>query len=46
MGKVLVGIQVPEEATSRFEKFLEDLGYPYVEETDNVAYRQFLCAET
>jgi threonine dehydratase len=43
VGKVLVGVQVPPDANAAFEQFLVDLGYPYVEETNNAAYRQFLC---
>lgn len=41
-GRVLVGIQVPPEQRARFDEFLEQLDYQYVEETDNPAYRLFL----
>ena len=41
-GRVLAGIQVPEEDDEAFQEFLEHLGYPYVEETDNPACRLFL----
>ncbi len=41
-GRVLVGMQVPAADKSAFRRFLEGLGYDYVEETDNVAYRLFL----
>ena len=41
-GRVLAGIQVPEEDEAAFQEFLEHLGYPYVEETDNPACRLFL----
>jgi threonine dehydratase len=41
-GRVLVGVQVPEAELSQFEKFLENLGYPYWQETENPAYRLFL----
>jgi threonine dehydratase len=41
----MVGVQVPREAEEAFESFLQELGYPYVDETENVAYQQFLCAE-
>lgn len=43
MGKVFVGIQVPPQDNAAFSKYLEQLGYYYVEETDNVVYRNFLC---
>ncbi|HEX5478015.1 MAG TPA: threonine ammonia-lyase, biosynthetic, partial [Burkholderiales bacterium] len=41
-GRVLVGMQVPRRETREFRAFLEDLGYPYAEETANPAYRMFL----
>jgi threonine dehydratase len=41
-GRVLAGIQVPPADLPRFRRFLDDLGYPYWEETDNPAYRSFL----
>jgi threonine dehydratase len=41
-GRVLAGIQVPEADRPRFRRTLDDLGYPYSEETDNPAYRLFL----
>lgn len=41
-GRVLVGIQVPPEQRERFTESLEQLGYQYVEETENPAYRLFL----
>ena len=41
-GRVLVGIQVPPADRRRFQAFLDGLGYPYVEETANPAYRLFL----
>ncbi|MDR6214384.1 threonine ammonia-lyase, biosynthetic [Paracidovorax wautersii] len=44
-GRILVGMQVPPEDTAAFEAFLETLGYPYVEETLNPAYRLFLQAQ-
>lgn len=43
VGKVLVGIQVPQDASDEFDQFLEQLGYPWVEETENMAYKMFLC---
>ena len=41
-GRVLVGIQVPPEDDERFNKFLEKLGYPYVDESQNPVYKLFL----
>ena len=41
-GRVLAGIDVPEAERSRFDAALERLGYPYVDETENPAYRLFL----
>jgi threonine dehydratase len=41
-GRILVGIQVPIDDDKAFSGFLETLGYPYVEETQNPAYRMFL----
>ncbi|KAI0339879.1 threonine ammonia-lyase [Trametopsis cervina] len=42
LGKVLAGIQVPPNDNPDFEKFLENLGYPYVEETNNEVYKMYL----
>jgi threonine dehydratase len=41
-GRVLIGMQVPPEDKRAFQRFLDRLGYEYVEETDNPAYRLFL----
>ena len=41
-GRILVGIQVPPKDGKAFGKFLQALGYPYAEETDNPVYRLFL----
>jgi len=41
-GRILVGIQVPKADNKAFKEFLETLGYPYVEETENPVYRLFL----
>ena len=41
-GRILVGMQVPPEDKAAFDAFLATLGYPYVEETLNPAYRLFL----
>lgn len=43
-GRILVGLQVPAADNAAFDEFLEALGYPYVEETANPAYRLFLQA--
>ena len=41
-GRVLVGMQVPGREMAQFRVFLRKLGYPYVDETRNPAYRMFL----
>jgi threonine dehydratase len=41
-GRVLVGIQVPRRELAEFRRFLENLGYPFADETKNPAYRLFL----
>ena len=41
-GRVLIGMQVPEDDNALFAQFLSELGYPWQEETDNPAYRLFL----
>ena len=41
-GRVLVGMQVPPADKDAFDAFLQRLGYDYVAETDNPAYRMFL----
>ncbi|HYD76803.1 threonine ammonia-lyase, biosynthetic [Ramlibacter sp.] len=41
-GHILVGLQVPAADDQAFQAFLDTLGYPYVEETANPAYRLFL----
>ncbi len=41
-GRILVGIQVPPADKKVFKAFLDGLGYPYWNETDNPAYRLFL----
>jgi threonine dehydratase len=41
-GRVLIGIQVPPRDQTAFQEFLDKLGYSYVEESDNPAYRLFL----
>ncbi|QKV54331.1 threonine ammonia-lyase, biosynthetic [Comamonas antarctica] len=41
-GRILVGMQVPAEDAQAFDAFLASVGYPWVEETHNPAYRLFL----
>jgi threonine dehydratase len=41
-GRVLVGMQVPPGDREAFQDFLGRLGYEYVDETANPAYRMFL----
>jgi len=41
-GRILVGIQVPEEEQTEFNTFLVELEYPFWEETNNPAYTLFL----
>ncbi|NPC57985.1 threonine ammonia-lyase, biosynthetic [Caenimonas soli] len=43
-GRILVGLQVPKSDNKAFKAFLDTLGYPYVEETDNPVYQLFLQA--
>ena len=42
IGRVLVGLQVPDKDRGAFRKFLRELGYDYADETRNPAYRLFL----
>ncbi|GAA5935550.1 threonine ammonia-lyase ILV1 [Sporobolomyces koalae] len=43
VGKILCGIQVKPEESERFEQWLNhEVGYPFVEETKNPAYEDFL----
>jgi len=41
-GRVLVGMQVPPTEKADFQQFLDRLGYTYVDESANPAYRMFL----
>jgi threonine dehydratase len=41
-GRVLAGIQVPAAERAQLKRSLDDLGYPYWDESDNPAYRSFL----
>jgi len=42
VGRVLIGMQVPEADLPAFHDFLDRLGYRYWEESDNPAYQLFL----
>jgi threonine dehydratase len=41
-GRILAGIDVPEDETAELETHLADLGYAHWEESDNPAYTMFL----
>jgi threonine dehydratase len=41
-GRILAGIQVPASERLQLKRSLEELGYPYWDESDNPAYRHFL----
>ncbi len=41
-GRVLVGLQVPPEDDGALAEFLDGLGFPYEDESDNPVYRLFL----
>jgi len=44
-GRVLVGVQVPPEQHDDFEMYLQNLGYPFTNENDNLGYQLFLRPE-
>jgi threonine dehydratase len=44
-GRVLVGIQVPRGERRLFREKLQQIGYPFHEETGNIAYRTFLAPD-
>ena len=41
-GRVLVGMQVPNKDKKALKHFLDELGYPYWDESQNPAYKLFL----
>ncbi len=41
-GRVLVAVQVPPATLDEFRRHIDDLGYPYWDETGNDAYQLFL----
>jgi threonine dehydratase len=43
-GRVLAAFEVPEPDRDAFRSFLDGLGYPWVEETGNVAFDLFLAS--
>ena len=42
VGRIVVGVLIPEEEQPQWTAFLDELGYPYWNETDNPAYTLFL----
>ena len=42
VGRIVVGVQVPSDELADWQNFLDGLGYRYVDETANPAYRLFL----
>ena len=44
-GRVLVGIQVPEDKRPQLETYFDELAYPYWREADNPAYKLFLSGQ-
>jgi threonine dehydratase len=42
-GRVLAGLMVAESEQREFTRFLNETGYPWLDESDNPAYRQFLA---
>jgi len=42
-GRILAGIDVPQDETDKLEAHLAELGYPHWEESDNPAYAMFLA---
>ncbi|HEY1066881.1 MAG TPA: threonine ammonia-lyase, biosynthetic, partial [Pirellulales bacterium] len=42
-GRILIGLQIPPDENGSFQAFVDALGYPCVEETENPAYRFFLA---
>jgi len=41
-GRVLIGLEIPSEDRRKLQVFLDNLGYRFVEETEDLAYRLFL----
>ncbi len=43
-GRILVGIQVPNQDEKALQRFMKELGYPHWEETQHPGYRLFLSS--
>jgi len=41
-GRVLIGLEIPEGEEGQLQSFLDELGYRYLDETENPAYKMFL----
>lgn len=41
-GRILVGVQIPDDELEMFQDFLDTLGYRYMDETSNPVYHMFL----
>jgi len=41
-GKVLMGVQMPKSEREEFQQRLEEVGFEYIEETNNLAYKLFV----
>ena len=44
--RILAGFLVPAQDEDAFHQFLEETGYPFTDETENVACLEFLSAPT
>jgi hypothetical protein len=42
LAQILAGVQVPSSQSVEFDEFLQELGYPFVEETQNPVYQRYL----
>jgi len=41
-GRVLVGLEIPPDQDKMLQSYLDNLGYRYIEESENTAYKLFL----
>ena len=41
-GRVLIGLEIPDQSEQQLKTFFDKLGYHYIEETDDSAYKLFL----
>ena len=41
-GRVLIGLEIPDQSEQALKRFLDQLGYHYIEETADPAYKLFL----